>query len=95
MVRLDWTSHALNKIEDICHYMDDYNVDLSKKFMKSVKNELDLLKQFPKIGRIVPERNNENLREIFIKKFRVLYFYEKNKITILTILHFKQDFTLR
>ena len=95
MVRLNWTSHALNKIEDTCHYMDGYDVDSSKKFMKSVKIELDSLKQFPKIGRIVPERNNENLREIFIKKFRFLYIYEKNEITILTILHFKQDFTLR
>ncbi len=95
MVRLNWTSHALNKIEDICHYIDGYDVDSSKKFMKSVKIELDSLKQFPKIGRIVPERNNENLREIFIKKFRFLYIYEKNEITILTILHFKQDFTLR
>ena len=46
MVRLNWTLHALNKIEDICHYMDDYDIDLSKKFMKSVKIELDLLKQF-------------------------------------------------
>ena len=63
--------------------------------MKSVKNELNLLKQFPKIGRIVPERNNENLREFFIKKFRFLYIYEKNEVIILTILHFKQDFNLR
>jgi toxin ParE1/3/4 len=95
MARLTWTDHALDKIENICKYLDKYDLDSSMRLMFSVKKGLDLLKGFPKMGRIVPERNNKNLREIFIEKFRFIYFLNQNNITIITILHFKQNFTLK
>jgi plasmid stabilization system protein ParE len=34
---------------------------------------IDLLEVNPKMGRIVPEINSENFREVFVGKYRMIY----------------------
>ena len=46
------------------------------------------------MGRVVPEDKEQVLREIFVEKFRLIYFYDGINITVYTLLHFKQDFNL-
>lgn len=41
---------------------------------------------FPKIGRIVPELNNENIREIIFKNYRIIYLlFEENNVNIIAV----------
>ena len=44
---------------------------------------------FPKLGRKVPESDNENDRELFIQKYRLIYRFveDDDKIFILMIIH--------
>jgi plasmid stabilization system protein ParE len=34
---------------------------------------VDTLEKFPELGRIVPERNQPNIREIVVKNYRIVY----------------------
>ena len=45
------------------------------------------------MGRIVPEIDDPNIREIIIYSFRIVYEISGDRIEILTIIHNKQDFT--
>ncbi len=45
---------------------------------------------FPKIGRIVPESNNGNIRERFVYSYRVIYEIRNSHIEILAIIHGKR-----
>jgi toxin ParE1/3/4 len=43
---------------------------------------VDQLKAFPKSGRVVPEFNNQKLRELIFKKFRIAYRVQEGYVGI-------------
>ena len=43
------------------------------------------ISQNPQIGRTVPEIPNPDIREIVVKKYRIVYRIKKEKIEILTV----------
>jgi len=45
------------------------------------------LETFPKSGRIIPEFEIENLREIIYGKYRIVYEIERETVLILTVFH--------
>ena len=61
--KIKWSPKAASNIEDICNYIakdSEYYATLFAKRIISIVNDLPA---FPLAGRIVPEYNNENLRE--------------------------------
>ena len=54
----------------------------------SVLESVSLLERFPNIGRIVPEMNLPNLRELVVKQYRVVYYLTfQDEVEIVTIRH--------
>lgn len=47
----------------------------------------DKLLTFPKLGRVVPEFQNVNIREIIYRNYRIIYELEEERIVILSVLH--------
>mgnify|MGYP006311316531 CR=1 FL=1 len=92
MVEVNWTRHADWQLQNFYQYMEQYNTDYCTKFTSILIEKLDLLKDFPQMGRLVPEDKEQVLREIFVEKFRLFYFYDGVNITVYNLLHFKQDF---
>ena len=50
------------------------------------------LNKFPKIGRIVPEIGDTNVRELFVYSYRLIYEISTDCIEILAIIYGKRDF---
>jgi plasmid stabilization system protein ParE len=52
-------------------------------------SQVDVLAQFPQLGRVVPEENDETIREIILRPCRIIYkvLAEKQIIGILRIWH--------
>jgi plasmid stabilization system protein ParE len=52
-------------------------------------SKVDVLAQFPQIGRVVPEENDETIREIILRPYRIIYkvLAEKQIIGIARIWH--------
>jgi plasmid stabilization system protein ParE len=50
---------------------------------------VDLLAQFPELGRMVPEEQDENIREVILPPYRIVYlvFAETHVIAIARIWH--------
>ncbi len=48
----------------------------------------------PELGRIVPERDNESIRELIEGNYRIIYFFDKviDTIEIITVHHAAQPF---
>jgi toxin ParE1/3/4 len=49
------------------------------------------LSVFPLRGRIVPEFDRQDFREIFFQSYRVIYKIESERIAILAIVHSSRD----
>ena len=92
MVKIEWSENARERFREILEYHDTHISEYSVKLIKKVQNQIDLLKKFPQMGRFVPERNSQNAREVFVYNYRLIYIYLKGKVSIVSILHFKQNF---
>jgi len=49
------------------------------------------LNEFYKRGRVVPEFGDPNIRELFVREYRLIYSIEENHIVLLGLVHGKRD----
>jgi toxin ParE1/3/4 len=64
MVKLIWTDQALGDLTNIGDYIADTSEKYAKLTVKKIYDRTDILKQFPRAGRVVPEKNEEKVREL-------------------------------
>ena len=91
-MKLIWTDNAINRIEEIAEYICEDNPTASKRWKQAIYKKAQPLKKFPRMGRVVPELNQEEIREILYGNYRIIYLTEKNRISILAVRHSKQLF---
>jgi toxin ParE1/3/4 len=48
------------------------------------------LQNFPLLGRIVPESNEESIRERFVYSYRLIYQVQQETVTIIAVVHEKR-----
>ncbi len=61
-------------------------------FVAKVRKNIDIIKDYPASGRIVPEYKNKFIRELFVWNYRLVYkILNKNTLIVLTIAHQKQN----
>lgn len=88
MVRIDWNEHALEDLKEIREYITrDSKNYYANLFVKKIYDAVQKLKDFPEIGRIVPEINNSSIREIIFQNYRIIYRTMIEYVEILTIIH--------
>ena len=85
-----WSPLAIDKTSEIADYIANDKHSAAKKWVETVFSKVAQLKASPEIGRIVPEINKIQFREILYGNYRIIYRIGKNQISILTIRHFKQ-----
>lgn len=49
------------------------------------------LDELPRIGRIVPELNEETVRELSLYSYRILYEIKPTHIEVLAVIHKRRD----
>jgi len=87
-----WSKPARKDLKRIHSYIaqdSKYYADEVADVIVEKTRSLDL---FPRMGRPVPETMDENIREIFVYSYRVIYEITDNEINVLTVIHFKMDF---
>lgn len=88
MARIIWTDRALTDIEAIADYIALDSIRYAKLVVQQLFGKTEILKTFPLSGRMVPELQNTNLRELLEGEFRIIYeVHEENAIFILTVHH--------
>ena len=78
---------ALSDLSGIKDYIKKDSLHYAKIFLQKIISSTKMLKNFPKIGRVVPEFNDENIREIFVKSYRIIYRIENEIIFVVTVIH--------
>ena len=88
-----WTNQALHKLNKFIDYIAQDDVVIAEKWALKMIEKTDQLIEHPESGRIVPEYNEPNLRELVFGNYRVIYRIRKdeNTIYIQTVWHVRQD----
>jgi toxin ParE1/3/4 len=95
MVKLIWTDLAIDDLQNIADYIGESSERYAKLTVATLLERTDILKQFPQAGRIVPEKNEENVRELIEGSYRIIYeIYPDNIVYILPVVHSARDFKL-
>ena len=87
MVDIRWSIGALEDIESISSYISHYYPKKASEMVIGIINKIEQLTQFPKLGHKYPDRDDESIREIFFKKYRIVYEIKENIVEILVIAH--------
>lgn len=87
MVRIEWTNPALVDLKEIYEFIKRDSKSYAQHFINKIYDKVQYLKDFPKMGRVVPERNDPNLREIIFQNYRIIYRIKTDFIEVLTVLH--------
>ena len=96
MVRINWTFQAKEDLNAIAEYISKDSKRYAKLQVIRLKNRTRILKTQIRTGKIVPEINRENIRELIEGSYRIIYkIVENNQIDILTIHHSARDLTKR
>ena len=95
MVQINWTFQAKDDLKAIAEYISKDSKHYAKFQVIGLKNRTRILNP-NRSGKIVPEINRENIRELIEGNYRIIYkILEENKIDILTIHHSARDLTRR
>jgi addiction module RelE/StbE family toxin len=85
--RIIWSEEAWSDLESIIEYISKDSEYYAVNFVNKIIDTVEILEIFPEAGRIVPEYNNPQLREIIYKNYRIVYKVSKNINEILTVFH--------
>ena len=88
-----WTDPAKLDLRDIHDYIARDSKYYAQKVSQDIVDKSEKLNLFPEIGRIVPETDDPNVREIFIYSYRLIYEVLQNSVQVLALIHGKRDFT--
>lgn len=88
MVKIKWTNLALQDLNEIAEFISNDSVRYAQMTVKYLFESTSILKSQPKAGRVVPEFNEENLRELVRGSYRIVYrIVDKGRIDMLTVHH--------
>lgn len=91
MAEIVWTEPALNDLDKIAEYIAVSNFVAAKKLVKEVFAKVEILEEYPKSGKSVPELPSLNYRELYVKPCRIFYKFEDSKAFILHVMRHEQD----
>jgi toxin ParE1/3/4 len=88
--RLIWSPEAADDLEDITAFIARDSPSYARAVARKVLATTRSIQQFPDIGRVVPELNNQSVRERFVYSYRVIYKIEPKRVLVVAILHGKR-----
>ena len=87
MAQVKWTPQALDDLEAICLFIARDAPSIASVFADRAFRATDRLADYPRLGRVVPELQVENIRELILGSYRVIYRIQTVEVQVLTVHH--------
>lgn len=90
-MRVHWSTKALSQLDELAEEMQQYSVSAAEKLVNDIIQAGLRLEDFPYLGRAVPESRYPELRELFVRKYRLVYIVGEHFLEIISVLHQAQN----
>ena len=87
MAEVRWTIQAVDDLESIAQFVASDSPHFAQLLISDIFEIASQLSTFPERGRIVPELNIQNIREILFGNYRIIYRTKSSVIEIITVYH--------
>jgi len=94
VTELIWSPQALRDLEGVRAYIALDSPQYADLTVRRVVAAVERLKTFPESGRIVPERNAPDIREVIVGRYRVVYRLKAGVVEIATVFRGSMQFTI-
>ncbi len=74
-------------MNEIIEYIAQDSLEYALSFYEQVREKVENLILFPKMGRIVPELGDPNIRELILRNYRIIYKILGEKIQLVRLFH--------
>ena len=93
MAHVIWTEPALSDLNDIADYIALDKFSAAQHLIQQVFSSVERLEQYPESGRIPPELEHSQYREIIVGPCRIFYRNDKkqNKVFILYVMRGERE----
>ena len=88
--RVVWSRRALLDLEAIADYIAADSPTYAGIVVKKIVNQTRSLARFPRSGRKVPEFDNEDMRELIVYSYRIIYRLQEPEVMITAVIHGKR-----
>lgn len=87
MVKIVWSDLAIDDLKNIHEYIAKDSKTYANKLITKLISRVDQLESFPISGRIVPEFNSDEIRELIEGNYRIIYKLNEEFIGVVRVHH--------
>ena len=80
-----WSRQGLDDVAGISEYISDDSPKAAAAWLERIHRRLELAAETPFAGRMVPEFGRADVREVFVRTYRLVYRVEASGIAVLTV----------
>lgn len=91
MVELRWSKLALDDLEEIIDYISKDSEENARIYAAKIISSVETTSIFPYSGRVVPEMENEQLREKVFHNIRIIYRINNEMMEVIRVLHSSRE----
>ena len=92
MIELLWSPRSVADLEEIRAFIDVDSPAWADLTVRRLVAAVERLREFPDSGRMVPERQLPDLREIVSGKYRIVYRRKPDLVEIATVFRGSREF---
>jgi plasmid stabilization system protein ParE len=86
-MNVHWTHNATHHLVDIYDFISKDSKYYARRMVDRITKRSEQIAFEPLSGRIVPEYQDSNVREIFEGPYRIIYLVLKRRIDVLAVIH--------
>ncbi len=90
-MKIVWTEPAVKDLRELHAYIARDSETYASGFVERIILAADRLVDYPKVGRVVPETNDEDVRELLYQRYRIIYRVKGDRIEMLSVIHGARD----
>ena len=91
--KIIWSPNAVADLDTIAAYIARDSETYAAAVVGRTLDQVQMLARFPRAGRVVPEFELENVRELIVYSYRVIYRVAPGQITIAAVIHGARQLT--
>lgn len=86
-LKVVWSPEAIEDLESIVEYIGRDSEFYARAVATKIVEMARSIESFPRIGRVVPELDDETIRERFIYSYRIIYLVHESRVLIAAVIH--------
>jgi len=86
-VKIHWTEKAEEHLDTIYTYITQDSTTYALRTVDRITRKSQQIGAFPLSGRRAPEYDTNQIREVFVSLYRIIYHIKSDQINVIAVIH--------